>query len=233
MTEERREPVLEFKNVGVSYGLRTILEGVSFSLRPGEFSYLIGKTGAGKSTILKLIYADANPNAGDVFVGGKSNRELRKREIPFLRRKLGIVFQDYQLLPDLSVFENIAFAMRSTGWTGKAKIRNRVAELLHNVGLSTKEKALPHQLSGGEQQRVTIARALVNDPILLLGDEPTGNLDPEATEKIMEILLKINLGGTAVLMATHELNLIKKFPARTLEVSEGGIIDHELNFNRF
>lgn len=226
MNPDTREEILKFSNVSVSYGKRQVLKEVNFSIRRGEFCYLIGKTGAGKSSLLKLIYADVLPDSGNVLLGGLGTNGIRKKDIPTLRRKLGIVFQDFQLLPEKNVLENIRFAMQATGWKDRSRIRSRVTDLLVRVGLGSRETAMPHQLSGGEQQRVSIARALVNDPLLLLGDEPTGNLDPEATENIMEIFLRINLAGTAILMATHELDLIRKFPARTLEVRDGSVIDH-------
>ncbi|HEX2900469.1 MAG TPA: ATP-binding cassette domain-containing protein, partial [Bacteroidia bacterium] len=195
-----------------------------------EFVYMIGKTGAGKSSILKMIYADLLPAAGSLTVGEYDIAKLKNRDIPYLRRKIGIVFQDFQLLPDRDIYENIRFAMRATGWTDKTKINNRISELLAKVGLSGKLHSRPHQLSGGEQQRVSIARALINDPLLLLADEPTGNLDPEATDMIMEILFRINLAGTSVIMATHEHDLIRRYPARTLECRDGSVFDHKMNF---
>lgn len=228
MTEFQEENVIEFDEVHCGYGSQPVLQGVSFPIKKGEFVYLIGRTGAGKSSILKLIYGDLSPNQGEVKVGKYQIGKIKNKEIPYLRRSLGIVFQDFQLLPDRNVFENIRFAMRATGWKDKVKMKNKVSELLVRVGLSNKLQSLPHQLSGGEKQRVAIARALINDPILLLADEPTGNLDPEATQNVMEILFKINLSGTSVLMATHEHNLIRTYPARTLECVEGKIKDHTL-----
>ena len=228
MSEFEDEKVISFEEVHCGYGSVPVLEGVSFSIQKGEFVYLIGRTGAGKSSILKLIYGDMEPNHGSVFVGNYEIGKMKNKEIPYLRRSLGIVFQDFQLLPDRDVFENIRFAMRATGWKDKVKIKNRISELLVRVGLSNKMTSLPHQLSGGEKQRVAIARALVNDPIALLADEPTGNLDPEATQNVMEILFKINLSGTSVLMATHEHNLIRQYPARTLECKDRQIIDHNV-----
>ena len=226
--DESRDTILEFRNVTVAFGNRVILQNINFKILRGEFCYLIGKTGAGKSSMLRLIYADLIPTEGEVFIDGISTSSLKRRQIPYLRRKLGIVFQDFQLLPEKNVFENIRFAMRATGWSDKQKIRNRASELLVKTGLSSRENSMPWQLSGGEQQRVSISRALVNDPLIILADEPTGNLDPESTENIMDILAKINLGGTSILMATHEYGLINKFPARVLEVKAGELIDHPL-----
>jgi cell division transport system ATP-binding protein len=230
MNDSYSEKILEFKNVSTGYQDRNILQNVDFSILKGEFVYMIGRTGAGKSSLLKMIYADLLPDAGSLMVGDYDIVKLKNKEIPFLRRKIGIVFQDFQLLPDRDIYENIRFAMRATGWTDKNKINNKISELLARVGLSEKLHSRPHQLSGGEQQRVSIARALINDPILLLADEPTGNLDPEATDMIMEILFRINLAGTSVIMATHEHDLIRRYPARTLECRAGGVFDHKMNF---
>ncbi|MBX3103058.1 MAG: ATP-binding cassette domain-containing protein [Bacteroidetes bacterium] len=219
------DAILRFTDVFAGYNEQAVLQGVNFSMQKGEFVYLIGRTGAGKSSILKLIYADMIPTRGTVEVAGYETRHLKRSDIPLLRRKLGIVFQDFQLLPDRNVADNVEFAMRATGWRDSALIRNRLNDVLMLVGLSAKMKHMPHQLSGGEQQRVVIARALINDPHLLIADEPTGNLDPEVTEHIMDILLKINNMGTAVLMATHEHSLLQRYPARILECIEG--IVHE------
>jgi cell division transport system ATP-binding protein len=224
------ENIVEFHQVRTGFGKQILLDKASFTVAKGEFCYLVGKTGAGKSSILKLIYADLKPMSGKVVVAGYDTVKMKTREVPFLRRKLGIVFQDFQLLPDRSVYENIRFALRATGWKDSNRIKNRATEVLVRVGLGHKLQSIPHQLSGGEQQRVSIARALINDPQIMLADEPSGNLDPEATEKIMEILFSINLAGTAVLMATHEHGIIARYPARTLECVGGNIVDHKLEF---
>ncbi|MEM6272647.1 MAG: ATP-binding cassette domain-containing protein [Bacteroidota bacterium] len=231
MNEDYNEKILVFDHVVTGYREQNVLQDVNFTMGKGEFVYLIGKTGAGKSSILKLIYADLPPRQGDVRVGDYSIANIKRREIPKLRRRLGIVFQDFQLLPDRSIMDNLHFAMRATGWREKKKMKQRAMELLSKVGLSGKLNSMPHQLSGGEQQRVSIARALINDPILLLADEPTGNLDPEATDRIMEILFRINLAGTSVIMATHEHELIRKYPARTLECVEGRLVDRKFEFS--
>lgn len=231
MIEDYQRNTIEFKNVGTGYQQASVLENVNFNIGKGEFVYLIGKTGAGKSSILKMVYADLKPRSGQLIVGDYDIATIKKRQIPLLRRKLGIVFQDFQLLPDRDVEQNILFAMRATGWHDKAKMKAKVTDLLMRVGLASKLHSMPHQLSGGEQQRVSIARALVNDPILLLADEPTGNLDPEATDMVMEILFRINLAGTSVIMATHEHELIRRYPARTLECRDRTIFDHKLNFS--
>lgn len=230
MSEDYDIPILNFQNVSTGYRNFNILHDVNFSMGKGEFVYLVGKTGAGKSSILKLTYAELKPNLGSVQVGDYNIGKIKKRQVPHLRRKLGIVFQDFQLLPDRNIYENIRFALRATGWKDRKRIKERISDVMVKVGLGSKLKHMPHQLSGGEQQRVAIARALINDPILLLADEPTGNLDPEATENIMEILFRINLAGTSVLMATHEHDLIYRYTARTLECREGALIDHKLNF---
>ncbi|MEZ4774887.1 MAG: ATP-binding cassette domain-containing protein [Bacteroidia bacterium] len=212
--------LIKFEDVHLSYGPRLTLVGINFELQLGEFAYLVGRTGSGKSSILKMIYADATPWKGRVSVDNFVASEISDKNLPFLRRKLGIVFQDFQLLPDRNVEDNIHFALRATGWTDRGKIKQRISEVLMRVGMSGKGVAMPHQLSGGEQQRIAIARALINDPLVIVADEPTGNLDPEATNNIMEILLKVNRSGTAVLMATHEYSLIKQYPHRVLEVVE-------------
>ncbi|RMG24910.1 MAG: ATP-binding cassette domain-containing protein [Bacteroidetes bacterium] len=219
-------PAITFAQVSAGYGYRKILDKISFEIRMGEFVYLVGRTGIGKSTILKMIYADHLPQEGEIVVGDFSVHNISREKIPFLRRKLGIVFQDFQLLPDRSVYDNIQFALKATGWKDNARIKQRITELLVRVGMSGKMQAHPHQLSGGEQQRVAIARALINDPMVLIADEPTGNLDPQASDHIMDILKKINLSGTAVLMATHEYAIIRKYPSRVIEVIPGGIVAH-------
>ena len=230
MSEDYTKKILEFDQVSTGYGTKVVLSGVNFSMVKGEFVYLIGRTGAGKSSILKLIYADLMPMAGTVKVGDFDIGNIRQKQIPKLRRTLGIVFQDFQLLPDRNVLDNIFFAMRATGWRDKKKMNAKATELLNQVGLLDKVSSMPHQLSGGEQQRVTIARALINDPILILADEPTGNLDPDATTKIMEVLFAINLSGTSVIMATHEHELIRRYPARTFLTEEGKLVDLKMSF---
>ncbi len=230
MSEDFTKKIFEFSQVSTGYGDKIVLSEVNFSMVKGEFVYLIGRTGAGKSSILKLIYADLHPKAGKVRVGDFDISTIKRKQIPKLRRTLGIVFQDFQLLPDRNVLDNIFFAMRATGWKDKKKMRAKANELLQKVGLLNKNKSMPHQLSGGEQQRVTIARALINDPILVLADEPTGNLDPDATNNIMEVLFSINLTGTSIIMATHEHELIRRFPARTLVTEEGKLVDLKMTF---
>ncbi len=216
--------VIQMFNVSVAYNGTTVLDSIDFSLNVGEFCYVIGRTGAGKSSFLKLIYKDVNPIKGSVRVAEFDVTNLRRKKIPHLRRQLGVVFQDFQLLPDRNVFDNVAFALRVTGHK-KRYIKQRVFEVLGLVGLSHKRKAMPNDLSGGEKQRVVIARALANEPRLLLADEPTGNLDPEASASIMELLHQINNRGMSVLMVTHDYDVIRKFPNRTVQIENGTLQD--------
>ena len=199
------------------------IERITLSVNPGEFVFLVGPSGAGKSTVLKMIYMELWPDEGHIVVNGYSSLYTRKRDIPYLRRKLGIVFQDFKLLLDRDVFENVAFALRVTK-TKRKEIKKRVLRVLAGVGLSHKRNKMPLELSGGEQQRVAIARALVSDPYILLADEPTGNLDPEVSEGIMELLERVNERGTAVLMATHNYPLVDKHRGRVIRIDRGRII---------
>ncbi|TSA29589.1 MAG: ATP-binding cassette domain-containing protein [Bacteroidetes bacterium] len=201
-----------------------ILANVSLTISRGEFVYLIGRTGTGKSSLLKTLYADLPIRTGTAGVAGYDLRKIKRHEVPFLRRKLGIVFQDFQLLVDRSVNENLLFVMRATGWKEGAGMTKRLQEVLAKVGLQTRGNKMPHQLSGGEQQRVAIARALVNDPEIILADEPTGNLDPESSEGIISLLMDISKTGRAVLMATHNYAMFEKYPARTLKCEQGKVI---------
>jgi cell division transport system ATP-binding protein len=212
-------PVVSMHDVSLSYGERCILDRVSFSLQTGDFLYLVGRTGAGKSTLLRLLYADQRPDSGTVQVERFAVQELPRQEVPFLRRRLGIIFQDYQLLPDRSVTQNIHFALRASGWRKSSDIKRRINEVLLQVGMTGRRDALPHQLSGGEQQRVAIARALINRPAVIIADEPTGNLDPHAAQYVMDILRKVNFQGTSILMATHEYHLIHQYPGQVLELA--------------
>lgn len=216
--------VIELSNISLSYENRQVLKGVNFKLRNGEFCYLIGPTGIGKSSILKMLYRDVEPDSGTVRVTDMPVNKLSMKQVPMLRRKLGIVFQDFQLLQDRNVFENVAFALQVTGEKPKF-IKQRVLEVLSMVGLSHRSKNMPSDLSGGEQQRVVIARALANEPRILLADEPTGNLDPKATKDIMEVLKHINNRGTAVLMITHDYSIVKKYPYRTVRILDGKVQD--------
>lgn len=207
-----------------------ILSDVMLSIKHGEFVYLIGKTGTGKSSLLKTLYAELPLKEGEGEVTGYNLRTLKRKEIPFLRRKIGIVFQDFQLLNDRSVNDNLIFVMKATGWKDNDAMRHRMNEVLDKVGLITKGFKMPHQLSGGEQQRVSIARALINDPELILADEPTGNLDPETSEGIMQLLFDIRKTGRAIFMATHNYTMIEKYPSRTVRC-EGGRVSESLNLN--
>ncbi|MBN1338366.1 MAG: ATP-binding cassette domain-containing protein [Bacteroidales bacterium] len=222
-----RENVIVFKNAAVFQGENLILSGVDFELEVNGFVYFIGITGSGKSSLLRTIYADLPLKQGSGKVAGYNLGEIRKKEIPYLRRKLGIVFQDFQLLTDRTVSENLGFVMKATGWKDKGKIAERTGEVLSRVGLEDKKFKMPHQLSGGEQQRVAIARALVNNPEIILADEPTGNLDPETSKGILKLLMEINSSGRAVIMATHDYSLFKDFPARTYKCENGRLISGE------
>jgi cell division transport system ATP-binding protein len=217
-----QQSVIKFSDVTVSYNHRPVLEDVNFSLENGEFAYLIGQTGAGKSSFLRLIYRDLLPDQGKVRVADMDVVSLPEKKVPYLRRRLGIVFQDFQLLLDRTVYDNVAFSLQVTG-EKKSFIKQRVVEVLGMVGLSHKRKNMPEDLSGGEKQRVVIARALANEPRIMLADEPTGNLDPEASASIMDLLKKINNRGMAVLMVTHDYDTVKRYPYRTLKLNRGRI----------
>lgn len=217
-----KHSVIKFNNVSVTYDHRTVLNNIDFTLENGEFAYLIGQTGAGKSSFLRLIYRDLIPDNGLVQVADYEVTSLPDKKIPYLRRRLGIVFQDFQLLPDRTVYENVAFSMKVIGAKSNY-IKQRVLEVLGMVGLSHKRKSMPEDLSGGEQQRVVIARSLANEPRIMLADEPTGNLDPKASASIMELLQKINNRGMAVLMVTHDYDTVRDYPHRTLKLQDGSI----------
>lgn len=225
MTMFSSDPVVRVKEATIFQDHNSVLNNISFEIDKGEFAFLVGRTGSGKSSLLKTLYADLPLRLGDIQVAGYNIRDIRDREVPLLRRKIGIIFQDFQLFPDRTVSENLNFVMKATGWTDTAKMKGRLAEVLMKVGLGSVEKKMPHQLSGGEQQRVVIARALLNEPVILIADEPTGNLDPNVSNGILKLFQQINKSGTAVLMATHSYGLIKKFPARILKCEEGKILD--------
>ncbi len=218
-------PVVLLKELSVFQKNRLVLAHVSFQVNQGEFVYLIGKTGSGKSSLLQTLFAELPAEAEEAVVCGYNLKRLKEKQIPYLRRKMGIVFQDYRLLEDRTVEENLLFVLKATGWKDKQAINQRIMEVMSDVDMIGKLKAHPHQLSGGEQQRVAIARALLNNPELILADEPTGNLDPQTSNEIMRLLLKICEEGHAVMMATHNYNLIHKFPARVIKCSEGTITD--------
>jgi cell division transport system ATP-binding protein len=219
------DPVVRVKEATIFQEHNSVLDNVSFEIDKGEFVFLVGRTGSGKSSLLKTLYADLPLRLGDISVAGFSIREIKSTQVPLLRRKIGIIFQDFQLFPDRTVGENLTFVMKATGWKEGAKMKTRLAEVLMQVGLGAVEKKMPHQLSGGEQQRVVIARALINEPLILIADEPTGNLDPEVAGGILKLFQQINRSGTAILMATHSYGLIRKFPARILKCEGSKILD--------
>tara|TARA_B100000579_G_scaffold51398_1_gene35735 strand:+ start:491 stop:1180 length:690 start_codon:yes stop_codon:yes gene_type:complete len=220
--------VIDIKDASIFHRYNTILNDVNFKIKKGEFVYIIGKTGSGKSSLLKTIYGDLILKMGSINVVGHEMRNIKKSKLPFIRRKLGIIFQDFQLFQDRSIAENLIFVMKATGWK-KNIINDNVLKLLSKVGLEDKANRYPHQLSGGEQQRAVIARALINNPIILIADEPTGNLDPKVSENIFKLFLEINKKGTTILMATHNYELIKKFNNRTLNCIRGKV--EEININ--
>lgn len=208
--------ILKYNDVEILRKELVVLKHVSFSLEEGEFAYLIGRVGSGKSSLMKSIYAEIPVSTGEAEVFGTPLVGIRRKEIPMLRRKIGIVFQDFQLLTDRTVYENLRFVLNATGWRDKIEIDDRIEQVLRQVGMHTKSYKMPHELSGGEQQRIVIARALLNRPKLILADEPTGNLDPETGQQIVDHLREIARQGTAVLMATHNLQLVEQYPARVL-----------------
>jgi cell division transport system ATP-binding protein len=219
------DTIVSLTDVNIYQSRNLVLSGVTLRIVKGEFVYLIGKTGSGKSSLLKTIYGDVELMEGDGSIAGFSLNHMKKKQVPYLRRKLGIVFQDFQLLTDRSINDNLFFVLKATGWNDKTKMMKRVSDVLDKVHLATKGFKMPHELSGGEQQRVVIARALLNDPELILADEPTGNLDPETSDSIMRLLFEISDSGRAVLMATHNYALMEKFPARTIKCENGKLLD--------
>ena len=219
-----KELIILLDKVSVYQNENLILANVSLAVGKGEFVYMIGKTGSGKSSLLRILYADLPVKNGVAGVAGYDLRKLKNRDIPYLRRKLGIVFQDFQLLMDRTVNENLLFVMKATGWKDKVMMQEKMMELLAKVDLATKGNKMPHQLSGGEQQRVAIARALVNDPEVILADEPTGNLDPESSEDIISLLMDIAKTGRAVIVATHDYSLLNKYPSRTISCENGVVV---------
>ena len=218
MNEDR---ILSIQEATIFHHYKTILNDVNLDLNKGEFIYLIGKTGSGKSSLLRTIYCDIPLKMGEIIIDGESISKIKRNQLPYLRRKIGIIFQDFQLFQDRNSYENIKFIMTSTGWKDNKIIDEKINELLLKVGLQDKSKNYPYELSGGEQQRLVIARAIVNNPKLIIADEPTGNLDPEVAENILKLLLDINSNGTSIIMTTHNYNLIKKYN-KTIYSCENG-----------
>src|SRR5689334_1074734 len=221
------QSIVELKAVKIFQGSNLILNDVNISIDKGEFVYLVGKTGTGKSSLLKTLYGDLDLTEGEGTVAGYNLRELDWKKVPFLRRSLGVVFQDFQLLTDRNVNDNLKFVLKATGWKDEKLMDEKIADVLDKVGLKAKGFKMPFELSGGEQQRVDIARALLNSPKLILADEPTGNLDPETSDEIMNLLFHIARDfGTTVVMATHDYIVIQKFPARTIRTEKGRVLDN-------
>jgi len=218
--------VITLKNVDIYQPKHLVLSNVNLHIQSGEFVYLIGQTGSGKSSLLKVIYGELPIGAGEGMVAGFDLKKLNERDIPFLRRKLGIVFQDFHLLTDRTIEKNLEFVMRATGWEDKKLMNDRMLDVLEKVGLRSKLKKMTHELSGGEQQRVVIARALLNNPEVILADEPTGNLDPDTSEEIVLLLREISRSGTAILMATHDYQIIKNLPSRIIKTQTGSLLDN-------
>lgn len=221
------EAIVDLKNASIYQGDSLILSDVNITVSRGEFVYLVGKTGTGKSSLLKTLYGDLDFTEGEGTAAGYDLRKMDWRQLPFLRRNLGVIFQDFQLLTDRSVNENLKFVLRATGWKDDKLMNEKIADVLDKVGLKTKGFKMPFELSGGEQQRVDISRALLNSPKLILADEPTGNLDPETSDEIMHLLFNICRDyGTAIIMATHDYPVISRFPARTIKTERGKVLDN-------
>jgi len=221
------QPIISFSHAEIIHGDHLVLKDVTFSINSGEFVYLIGKVGSGKTSLVKTLNAELRMSRGKADVVGYALHLLKKSQIPFLRRRLGVVFQDFQLLTDRTVHDNLLFVLHATGWKKKKNPEQRIKDVLQMVGMTTKGFKMPHQLSGGEQQRVAIARALLNAPELILADEPTGNLDPETSSEIIELLVNIHQAGKTVVMVTHNYNLLKKYPFRTLKCENERVIEME------
>ena len=217
--------IIVFDKVSLKISKTNILTNLNFSISQGDFTYLIGKTGSGKSSIIRSIYCDIPIESGKSIIDGKDISKIKKNQIPFLRRKIGIIFQDFKLLSDRSIFRNLEFVLKATDWKDKQKINERIDEVLNEVGMMNLKNRMPYQLSGGEQQRISIARAILNKPNLILADEPTGNLDPGTSKEIMNLLIKINNQGSTILMATHDYDMISNFPKRTLRLEDGKLYE--------
>ena len=217
--------IIVFDKVSLKISSTNILNNLNFSISQGDFTYLIGKTGSGKSSIIRSIYCDIPIDSGRSIIDGKDISEIKKNQIPFLRRKIGIIFQDFKLLSDRSIYRNLEFVLKATDWKDKQKINERIDEVLNEVGMINLKDRMPYQLSGGEQQRISIARAILNKPNLILADEPTGNLDPGTSKEIMNLLIKINNQGSTILMATHDYDMMSNFPKRTLRLEDGKLYE--------
>ncbi len=222
-----KNALIEYNNVNILQQGLSVLDDVCLEIYKGEFIYLLGKVGSGKSSLLKSMYAELPIVEGEAHVLGYNLRNIRRKEVASLRRKLGIVFQDFQLLTDRNAHDNLAFVLRATGWKHKAEIQRQIEEVLKKVGMSKKAYKMSHQLSGGEQQRIGIARALLNTPELILADEPTGNLDPETGRDLVDLLYRISKEGTTVIMATHNLNWIEQFPGRVIRIQDEQLVENE------
>ena len=221
------EPIVELSNVNIYQSNTLILGNVNIVVNKSEFVYLVGKTGTGKSSLLKTMYGDLTLNEGEGTVAGFNLRDMTWKKVPYLRRNLGVVFQDFQLLTDRNVIDNLKFVLKATGWKDERLMTEKINDVLDKVGLKSKGFKMPYEMSGGEQQRVDIARALLNSPKLILADEPTGNLDPETSDEIMQLLFQISKEyGTTVIMATHDYRVVNKFPSRTLRTEKGKVMDN-------
>jgi cell division transport system ATP-binding protein len=230
------ESIISLKGVDIFQQDQLILTHVNLEIKPGEFAYLIGKVGSGKSSLIKVLNAELDLYTGEAVVAGFNLWKLKSSEVPFLRRKLGVIFQDFRLLTDRNVHDNLSFVLKATGWKIEKAIENRIDEVMERVGMKSKLKSMPHELSGGEQQRIVIARAILNDPDIILADEPTGNLDPETSDELMGIFKEINAQGKTILVATHDYHILNRYPARTLvcaahKVSDSSKNEQEVDFS--
>jgi len=219
------QPVLSLQDVTIYQDNNAVLSDINLEVNHGEFIYVIGKTGSGKSSLMKTLYADLKLRDGEGTFVDYDLKTLRERDIPYLRRKIGIVFQDFKLLPDRSVYDNLLFVLKATGWSEDREMDVKIKEVLDKVGLKNAANKMPHQVSGGEQQRIAVARALLNDPEVILADEPTGNLDPQTSVEVMQLLREINQNGKTIIMATHDYALLMKFPSKTLKCENGTLFE--------